>query len=161
MIWGDRHNTMRRLILSIFSALLLFGCPGGLNNPEDFTGGGNIGGSTGRTVEAVFEESCGIAGCHAPPAPAAGLDLVSADVASRTVGVSSSNPDCASDITVVPGDPDESYMLRKILNDPGICGGQMPVLTILDAEDTDVVRQWIMSLAAAPGMINEGPDGGI
>lgn len=150
---------MRRLALSILSSLLLVGCPGGLNNPEDFIGG--AGGSPGPTVELVFQASCGNAICHDADQPAADLDLVSPNVASRTVDVNSTDPNCASDTIVISGDPDESYMMKKILNEPGICGGQMPIGTILDAEDTDVIRQWIIDLGGVPGIINEGPDGGV
>ena len=153
---------MRRLALSIFSSLLLVGCPGGLDNCEDFNacaGGG--GGSTGVTVELVFQVNCGNAVCHDADQPAAMLDLVSPNVASRTVGVNSTDPNCGSDIIVIAGDPIESYMMKKILNEPGICGGQMPIGTILDAEDTDVIRQWILDLGGVPAIINEGPDSGV
>ena len=150
---------MRRLALPIISSLLLGGCPGGLSNPEDFIGG--AGGSTGRTVELVFQANCGNSVCHDADQPAAGLDLVSPDVASRTVDVSATDPNCGSDIIVIAGDPDESYMMKKILNEPGICGAQMPIGTILDAEDTDVIREWILGLGGVPGTINEGPDSGV
>ena len=150
---------MRRLALSILSSLLLVGCPGGLNNPEDFIGG--AGGSPSPTAEVVFQASCGNAVCHDADQPAADLDLVSPNIASRTVDVNSTDPNCASETIVIAGDPDESYMMKKILNEPGICGGQMPIGTILDAEDTDVIRQWIIDLGGVPGIINEGPDGGV
>lgn len=150
---------MRRLTLSIIGSLLLVGCPGGLSNPEDFIGG--AGGSPGTTVELVFEVNCGNAVCHDSDQPAAGLDLVSPDVASRTVGMNSNDPTCGSDILVIAGDPDESYMIKKIVNEPGVCGGQMPIGTLLDAEDTNVIRDWILDLGGVPAIINEGLDGGV
>ncbi|MEM7436472.1 MAG: hypothetical protein AAF436_15050 [Myxococcota bacterium] len=114
------------------------------------------GGPPGTTVEMVFEDSCGNPVCHDSVEPAAGLDLVSPNVEARTVDVSSSDPNCASDILVVVGDPDASYLLRKILASPGICGGQMPIGTILDAEDTEVVRQWILDLGGVVPGTEEG-----
>jgi hypothetical protein len=153
---------MRRLALSIIGSLLLVGCPGGLNNCEDFNAcPGGAGGSPGTTVELVFEVNCGNAVCHDSDQPAAGLDLVSPDVASRTVGMNSNDPTCGSDILVIAGDPDESYMIKKIVNEPGVCGGQMPIGTLLDAEDTNVIRDWILDLGGVPAIINEGPDGGV
>ena len=150
---------MRRLTLPILSSLLLVSCAGDLNNPGDFIGG--AGGSTGATVELVLQTNCGNAGCHESDQPAAGLDLVSPNVASRTVAVTSGDPDCESEIVVIAGDPDESFMMKKILNMPGICGGQMPIGTILGAEDTEVIRQWIIDLGDIPAILNEGPDGGV
>ncbi len=153
---------MRRLTLSIVGSLLLVGCPGGLTNCEDFnTCPGGAGGSSGATVELVFEVNCGNAVCHDSDQPAAGLDLVSPDVASRTVGMNSNDPNCGSDVIVIAGDPDESYMIKKILNEPGVCGGQMPIGTLLDAEDTNVIRDWILDLGGVPAIINEGLDGGV
>lgn len=153
---------MRRLALSVFSSVFLVGCPGGLNNCEDFDAcGGGAGGSPGRSVEAVFQLRCGNAICHDSDEPAADLDLVSPDVASRTMGLNSTDANCGTDVIVIAGDPDESYMLKKILNEPGICGGQMPIGTILDAEDTDVIRNWIIDLGGGSAIVNQGPDGGV
>lgn len=159
MIRGDQHGTMRRLALPILISLWLVGCPGNLDNPGDFIGG--TGGSGGQTVEQVFLVNCGNAVCHDSNEPQAGLDLVSPDVASRTVDVNSIDPDCDTETIVIAGDPDESYMMKKILNEPGICGGQMPVGTILDPESTEVIRQWIIDLGNVPGIINGGPDSGV
>ena len=140
-------------------ALLGAGCPGSLNDPDAFSGGGQggVGGVTGPTVEEVFVVSCGNAVCHDADAPAAGLDLVSPNVEARTIDVTSSDANCGSDVLVVIGDPDASYLLAKILNSPGICGGQMPIGTLLSAEDTEVVRQWILDL----GGVEAGADDGL
>jgi hypothetical protein len=159
MIRGDQHNAMRCLALPILSSLLLVSCAGDLTNPEDFIGG--AGGSPGQSVEGVFLVNCGNPVCHDSDQPAADLDLVSPNVASRTVDVNSVEPNCGSEIIVIAGDPDESYMMKKILNAPGICGGQMPLGTILGAEETEVIRQWIIDLGAIPSIINEGPDSGV
>ena len=148
---------MRRLALPILSSLLLVGCPGNLDG--NFIGG--AGGSPGQSVEQVFLVNCGNAVCHDSDQPQAGLDLVSPNVASRTIDVNSIDPDCDTETIVIAGDPDESYMMKKILNTPGICGGQMPIGTILDAEDTEVIRQWIIDLGNIPAIANEGPDGGV
>lgn len=110
------------------------------------------------TVETIFEDSCGNAVCHDADAPAAGLDLVSPNVEDRTIDVASTDAGCASEFLVVAGDPDQSYLLAKILASPGICGGQMPIGTILDAMDTEVVRQWILDLGGVTPGIDDGLD---
>ena len=142
------------------SGLLLAGCAANLDNPEDFSGGGSGGGIVppGPTVEMVFQDSCGISVCHDADAPAAGLDLVSPNVEDRTIDVNSSDAGCSDDVLVVPGDPDQSYLLAKILDSPGICGGQMPIGTLLSAEDTDLVRQWILDLGVVAPLVDEGLD---
>ena len=132
MIRGDQHNVMRRLAVPILGSLLLVSCAGNLDNPEDFIGG--AGGSPGQSIEGVFLGNCGTSVCHDSDQPAAELDLVSPNVASRTVDVNSIDPNCGSEIVVIAGDPDESYMMKKILNTPGVCSAQMPIGTILGAD---------------------------
>lgn len=156
MIRGDQHNTMLRLTLAILGSLVLGGCPGNLS--DDFIGG--AGGTSGKTAEQVFQTSCGSVGCHAANQPQ--VDLVSPDVASRTVGVDSTAPDCDTEILVIAGDPDNSYMMKKLLlTPPSICGFEMPVASTLDPADIDAIRQWIIDLGGVPETFNEGPDSGV
>lgn len=45
---------------------------------------------------------------------------------------------------VEPGNPDDSYLVRKLEGGPDIVGGQMPLgRTPLDQEEIDLFRQWI------------------
>ena len=47
-------------------------------------------------------------------------------------------------IRVVAGDPDNSYLIQKLENDPGIEGQQMPLgRPPLAQADIDHIRQWI------------------
>ncbi|MGB5809483.1 MAG: hypothetical protein WBG86_03070 [Polyangiales bacterium] len=138
-------------------ALWITGCAGTLDNPDDFIGGAGGSGS-GPTVQEVFLDSCGTSVCHDADAPASGLDLVSPNVEARTVEVNSTVPSCSSEVLVIVGDPDESYLMKKIMNAPGICGGQMPIGTILDEADTQVIRDWILDLGGVVPGIDEGPD---
>jgi len=146
---------MRRLTSLILGSLLCAGCPGTLEDPAAFSGGG-AGGSPGPSVEEVFLTSCGNVVCHDSDQPAAGLDLVSPDIESRTVGVGSSDLNCGDEVLIVPGDPDESYILKKIEARPGICGGQMPIGTLLDMDDIAVIQEWVLDL----GMMSAGVDVG-
>ena len=45
---------------------------------------------------------------------------------------------------VEPGDPDNSYLIRKLEGGPGITGSRMPFGgPFLDQPTIDMVRQWI------------------
>ena len=156
MVRGDRRGASGRLGLSLLGSVVAIGCAGELDDPEAFDLGG--GGSAGVTVEAVFQTSCAGNGCHNATDRAENLDLVSPGVADRTVGVAATNPACSTQTLVIAGDPDGSYLLRKIVNAPGICGAQMPIGTLLDAADTAVIEQWIIDLGG--GSNNEAPDDG-
>jgi len=104
-----------------------------------------------KTAEDVLAESCGLVACHGDTTPQAGLDLLSADVAARVIGVSSIASGCTDRTLVVAGDPDSSYLIQKIENSPGICGRQMPLLGSLPSQDIEVLRQWIVDLGGTGG----------
>ena len=90
---------------------LLTGCPGKLDDKERFLvdaaladgadadavapndAGSNLG-ACGDVVARVFVPSCGGTGCHGVTASQDGLDLVSAGVAARVVGISAK--ECAA-----------------------------------------------------------------
>ena len=138
----------------VCSLWVFAGCAGSLSNPEDFMDGG----TTPKTAEMVLAESCGNAGCHdATPQAAAELDLISPNVEIRVVDVNAIGVGCESDVLVVAGDPDASYLLDKVLNVPGICGEQMPFLGSLPPDEVQILRDWIMDLGGSGGGT---PDGG-
>jgi hypothetical protein len=136
------------------AVVVIAGCPASLSNPEDFIDGGTV----EKDAETILAESCGTLGCHdATPLAQAGLDLVSPGVEARVVGVNVVAPMCANRILVIAGDPDASYLLDKVLPAGGICGTPMPVGSNLDADEIEVLRQWIIDLGE-PG--DGAPDGG-
>jgi hypothetical protein len=140
--------------LVVCSTLVLAGCPGSLSNPGDFIDGG----SAPKNAEAILADSCGIPGCHdSTPQAQAGLDLVSPGVENRVVGVNATGLGCESDILVVAGDPDGSYLLDKVFNAPWICGLEMPTVGALSAQEVETLRQWIIDLGGADAGT---PDGG-
>jgi hypothetical protein len=148
---------MKRFALFAFevcSVVVLAGCPGSLSNPEDFIDGGSV----AKSAEMILADSCGIPGCHDATAQAqAGLDLLSPGVAGRVVDVNAVGLGCESDILVVAGDPDGSYLMDKVLNAPGICGVEMPTVGVLTAEEEETLRQWIIDLGGSGAGT---PDGG-
>lgn len=154
---GKGRSQMRQwapFIRGMCLALILGGCPGSLSNPEDFLDGGS---PPDKDAETILAETCGTTDCHDDSLQAqAGLNLVSPDVESRVVGVNATGIGCESEILVVAGDPDSSYLLDKLLNAPGICGLQMPYVGTISATDVETLRQWIIDLGGSGG----APDGG-
>ena len=45
---------------------------------------------------------------------------------------------------VIANDPDNSYLIQKLENDPDIVGLVMPPGVPLQQTDIDVIRQWIL-----------------
>jgi hypothetical protein len=94
----------------------------------------------------VFRMSCATASCHGV-ARAGGLELTPGAAYAGLVGVPASNPVAAAAglLRVLPGDPDRSFLVRKLEGalGPGE-GEQMPrVGARLRADLIDLVRRWI------------------
>ena len=127
-------------------ALSVSGCAGDLNDPDAFTGPG---GPVDKDAETILAESCGTTGCHDDSSQAqAGLDLVSPGVEARVVDINAIAIGCTDRVLVVAGNPDSSYLLDKVLNIPGICGLQMPIVGSLEPDEVQVLRDWITDLGA-------------
>jgi hypothetical protein len=130
---------------------VLAGCPGTLSDPGAFADAG----SEIKDAETILAESCGTTGCHDSSNQAqAGLDLISPGVESRVVDVNASTPPCTDRILVVAGDPDQSYLLDKVINALGICGTKMPIVGDLEQEEIDVIEQWIIDLGGSSGSLD-------
>jgi hypothetical protein len=144
------------------AALLLMGsvagCAGngeGLDeNGQPISGGGSSGTVTAdfkSIQDNVFTPIC--SKCHIGASAPEGLQLDAAHSYNLLVGVpSNEQPDL---LRVKPGDPDDSYMVRKIEGLAGIDGGQMPLgETPLPQATIDAIRQWITNGApnVASGM---------
>ncbi len=95
-----------------------------------------------RVQNEIFDRFC--MGCHPPNA---GLDLERGNSHGNLVNVPSSQQPAL--LLVKPGDPDNSYLYRKIVGGPGISGSRMPQGgPFLSTERTQLLRDWI--LAGAP-----------
>jgi hypothetical protein len=85
----------------------------------------------------IFTPMC--SGCHPPNG---GMDLRSGQTHASTVNVPSSEQ--PSLMRVKPGDPDNSYLVRKLAGGPGISGSRMPQGgPFLSAQTLQMVRDWI------------------
>jgi hypothetical protein len=138
-----------RFCAAIIAAACAASCTGngdGLDqNGQPITSGSS---SSGGTVTADFESIqenvftpiC--SKCHIGAGAPEGLQLDAAHSYNLLVGVpSTEQPELDR---VKPGDPDDSYMVRKIEGLAGIQGGQMPLgETPLPQATIDAIRQWI------------------
>lgn len=126
-------------------------------------GGGADGGADGGStlsdqswcaVQQVLQADC--VACHGAAYPSGGLDLVT-DPHAAMVGVPSA---LYSGLTlVVPGSPDESFLLAKVDGTQATDqGGAMPAPDGLSDERVEAVRAWIAE--GAPSDCNPTGDGG-
>src|SRR5437879_571407 len=99
-------------------------------------------------VQPILNRSCALAGCHLGAAPAQGQDLSAGHTVSASVCVKSTQ--ISRLYRIKPGKPDDSYLVQKIENTPGIGGVQMPQFCpgapangaqCLSADDIAAIRQ--------------------
>ncbi len=104
-------------------------------------------------VMEIVEESCAYAGCHTGANAPNGLDMSEEVLVANLVGVKSA---AGSWLRVKPGDPANSYLIKKILGAPGIKGDRMPRGgKPMAAPEIAAIEAWIKSLPA--GMKAEAP----
>lgn len=110
------------------------------------------GGDFAQIERRIFKVSCATTSCHGA-AGAGGLVLTPGAAYSNLVGVTATNPVAAAAgaLRVVPGDPDASFLVRKL--DGALAEGEgesMPqVGTQLPASLRDLVRRWIAAGAGS------------
>lgn len=128
-----------RLILPL---IFLTAC-GELKTPTTPGGGGSPIDQTAtftRVQSEVFTPSCATLGCHDPIGQQSQLVLSAGRSYASIVGVPSVQMQVQR---VAPGDPDNSYVYRK-LTGAGIIGERMPPqMPPLSAEKLQLVRDWI------------------
>ena len=137
-------------ILQIIAILYCFGCAG---NGQGLDENGNPIGSDGNGgLPVAFEPtflniqqnvlSAICIECHSGALAPEGLRLDPLNSYNHLVGVRSSEQ---SDLfRVEPGNPDRSYIIRKLEGGPDISGGQMPLdRTPLDQLTINAIRVWI------------------
>jgi len=91
--------------------------------------------SFSQNIQPIFDQSC--VNCH----PSSGnLDLRAGNSYNNLVNVPASG---YSGILVVPGDPDNSILYKKI-DGSGAYGSNMPVGGSLSASQINMIEQWIL-----------------
>ena len=102
--------------------------------------------SFSRDVQPIFDRRCLSGGCHTLASAQAGLILD----ASMSYDALVNNQQATLDATfrrVVPGDPDASWLIRMIAEDPAGRGGfaRMPLASApLTANQIQTIRNWIL-----------------
>ncbi|MCI0697920.1 DUF5777 family beta-barrel protein [candidate division KSB1 bacterium] len=104
-------------------------------------------------VQDIVDEQCAFAGCHTGANAPQNLDLSEEMLLANLVGVKSAEGPW---LRVKPGDPANSYLMRKLRGAPGIKGERMPRgAKPLAPAEIAVIEAWIKSLPA--GMKPEEP----
>jgi hypothetical protein len=94
-----------------------------------------------RVQSEVFTVSCALSGCHAGSAPTAGMNLSAGVSYGNIVGVVSTE---RGDLQrIAPGDPERSYLVKKIRGDADIVGSQMPLIGSITAAKRQLVIDWV------------------
>jgi methionine-rich copper-binding protein CopC len=148
----------KTVVASLAAAAALYGCAGNGNgldsNGNPIAPGSGSGGGGGLTADFqsiqnnVFTPIC--TKCHQGASAPQGLQLDATHSYAALVGVPSSEQ--PSVLRVEAGDPDSSYIIRKLQGTPGISGVQMPAdgPPYLPQSTIDVIRQWITNGAQKP-----------
>ncbi len=161
-----------RLLLASALVLWATGCPGSLENKEDFLAGGGASaasngstgsdGSTGSgevdpVCDGLITTSCARSNCHVEGASTPDLTVEGREERLRDVPATgiSCKPDAgaggaggqAAYLLVDTANPEESLMYTKCLDAPP-CGSQMPLIGAdkLDDEQLACLLEWISSL---------------
>ena len=129
----------------VLAALLLAGC-GSVKSPTEPSGDAEGPAFTFAQVQAqVFTPTCAKAGCHAASAASGGLVLE----AGRSYGEIVNRPAVgnASLDRIEPGNPERSYLIKKLRGDPDITGARMPLDNpgSLTQEQMDGIVGWILA----------------
>ena len=94
----------------------------------------------------IFTPTCAVSGCHTGANPPDGLNLSAGLAYTDIVGVASVQMSTLS--LIAPGDPNNSYLVRKI-EGSGIVANRMPLGgDPLSQAQIDLVRQWVSEGAA-------------
>jgi hypothetical protein len=94
----------------------------------------------------VFTPNCAKAGCHTAAAASGELVLEAGQAYGQIVNRPAVG-DSALD-RIEPGNPERSYLIKKLRGDPDITGVRMPPDSLLTQEQLDGIAGWV--LAGAP-----------
>lgn len=155
---------LRPFLFFVATVLVPFACYTGPDGPTGSSGGGTVAASGCKpdidTIQrTVFVPRCATSGCHGLARPLSPLDLESPGVEARLVSALGS--DCSTETLVVPGDPDASFLVHKLVDTKPSCGARMPRgADPLAADDIACIQQWIAGLPAGGSVDGSAPDSG-
>lgn len=99
-------------------------------------------------VVDIFAQSCARVGCHAGSDPQLGMSLEPELFFDHTVGAASRE---RTELDIIhPGEPDSSYLIKKVRGDEDIIGARMPMTgnSLSDAEIA-TIADWVRALGDA------------
>jgi mono/diheme cytochrome c family protein len=139
---------IRRVPFCVFllAAILLAACsgssPGGMTGPGPTPGGGTPLQPTLSSIQQQIFGQCAACHTNVGRSPEAGLTLLPGSSHANLVNVASTtNP---GGIRVIPGNPSDSILIRKLEGAPGTLGERMPLSgPFLSAAQIAVIREWI------------------
>jgi hypothetical protein len=142
-----------KTMVALLALAAMAGCAGN-GNGLDASGNPGNGGTAPLTADFqsiqdnVFTPICTT--CHQGAGAPRGLQLDATHSYAALVSMPSSEQPAV--LRVAPGDPDSSYLIRKLTNTGGISGVQMPANgpPYLPQSTIDVIRQWITNGAQKP-----------
>ena len=119
---------------------------GDANGDENGDGDGGVPKVTlAQLSMEIFTPSCTFSGCHGGSFLSANMSLEADRIAGEIIGVASSGSDLNR---IEPGDPEASFLLKRVRGDSDV-SSQMPLnRTPLTAEQIEMIRAWIA--AGAP-----------
>jgi uncharacterized protein YjdB len=91
-------------------------------------------------VQPIFTTSCARAGCHTTPSPQENMNLSAGNAYAAIVNVPSNQ---VALMRVLPGDPDNSYLVQKIQGGAGITRMPADGPPFLTAGQIQLIRDWI------------------
>ena len=94
-----------------------------------------------RVQNEVFTPNCAVAGCHSTLGPQQGMSLAAGTAYGNIVRVPA--VERASLNRVEPGNPDRSYLVKKLRGDPDITGVRMPDGGTLTPAEIQLVIDWV------------------
>jgi hypothetical protein len=126
------------------------GCPGSLENKDQFGfGGGGTGGAAGcgDVPTAILGPRCATANCHDADAPVASLDLTpDAGLVDRIRDVDAEGMTCGAFKIFDSAAPAESLLYTKCV-EPVPCGSKMPIGgDVFTSAQADCILEWLETL---------------
>ena len=126
------------IVISLLGLLLFFGCERASLLEDE----GPSEATLSAIQDKIFDTNCALSGCHAGSSPQLGMSLEAGEAFSNIVNVQSQE---RADLQRIdPGNPEGSYLLKKVRGDADIVGMRMPLgRSNLSGEDIELIRQWI------------------
>ncbi len=144
-----RSQPVRRLAVLPLVLLCAAAC-GSVKSPTEpeEPGGGTVPFTFSRIQAEIFTPNCDKAGCHDAASASGGQILAAGRSYDQIVNVRSTENSTLDRIE--PGDPERSYMVKKLRGDPDITGDRMPLDQPggLPQEQIDGLIAWVR--AGAP-----------